>query len=362
MDRRVRLALLVALVAGCAAPPGPPAVVADGRSLWRRVETEHFVVEGSLPSASRLARIAAEFEVLWHAFASVPVLGLRPPSAKPLVVVLRDAGEYRYLAGEWSAGLFAQESALGPLIVLPPNGAAFEASVIKHELAHFVLSGALADPPQWLGEGLAQVMETADYDPEAGRVRLGRHSPELVQRAARGVTAERVLRPWPGGPAEVLSALYGTSWLLVHYLIDHELQGLLDVLVRLRAGEDWRSAWREELLLPESQIRAALERYFARAKYGIWEVAAQAPDARALRASPVAPAEALALRAALRACSWNPARAREQDLEAAARDLDEARALDPECARVRTVAAALAATQAARAPVESGPERVARRD
>jgi hypothetical protein len=340
--------LLITLSAACTSTPVEPAVLEDGKSLWRRVETDHFVVESNLPSDSALLRTASEFEVLWHAFASVPVLGLRPPSEKPIVVVLQDSSEYRYVAGEQSAAAFVDDTALGPLILLPPHSGAFRETVIKHELAHFVGSATLKDSPRWLNEGLAQVMETADYDADEGKILFGRHSPALVQNASFKLPAYLFMGPWPKTPGNIeLRRYYGRSWLLVHYLIDDELQGFLNFIVRIRNGEEWQTAWEREILLRRDAIDDALDRYYERAKYGLWTVRAHVPDMNELHAAAVTPADALALRFVLRTCGQNPARERAQDLQAADADLRAARDLDPESARVRRILEALEAAKTA---------------
>jgi len=337
---------LVLLCAGCASKPTAPAVLEDGKSMWRRVETEHFVTESNLQSDASLLRVASEFETLWYAFASVPVLGLRPPTGKPIVVVLRDTSEYRYVAGDKSAGAFVEDTPLGPLILLPPHGGAFRETVVKHELAHYVGSPSLNDAPRWLNEGLAQVMETADYDTDDGQILFGSHSPALVQNAALTMPGYVFMGTWPADPgSRELRACYGRSWLLVHYLIDNDLQNFLDFIVRVRSGETWQDAWEKEIVLRRDEIDATLNRYYGRGKYGLWTVRAHVPDMNELQPTSVPPADALALRSVLHASSWNPEREQAQNLQAADEDLRAARDLDPQSARVRLISAALASAQ-----------------
>jgi hypothetical protein len=328
------------ICAACAADPKPPEVLENGTSLWRRFETEHFVVESNAPSERKVLEIAIEFEVLWHAFASVPVLGLRAPSEKPIVVVLRSEGEYRFLAGGGSAGLFIEQTVLGPMIQLPPNSSAFAETAIKHELAHFIASGSLKNSPEWLQEGLAQVMETASYDTRKGEILFGRHSEDRVHGAAARVPAYILTAPWPDLSGIDAHRYYGRSWLLVHYLIDYDLRGFLNFLVRVRNGEEWQTAWSKEIFLKLDEIDDALDRYHGRAKYGLWTVRAELPDLDAIEASIVAPADALALRSVLHAYASNPARDPSEKQQAADVDLRAAHDLDPSSPRVRQVSAA----------------------
>jgi len=191
-------AAVAALLCACASPSVPPEVLDEsGASLWQRLETDHFVVESDMASTTRLRRIAGDFERLWHAFASVPVLGRQPPDRKSLVVVLRTAGEYHYLAPASSAGVTVPGTALGPLILIPIDSKPFGTTVIKHELAHFVSSAFLPNEPTWLHEGLAQVMETCDYDPLRGEILFGAHSADLDHSASRRVSWTYARIPGP---------------------------------------------------------------------------------------------------------------------------------------------------------------------
>jgi hypothetical protein len=323
---------------GCVSTPAPPAVLEDGKSIWRRVESEHFTVESNSTDDAQAKQMASEFETLWYAFASVPILGLRPPSKKPLVVVLSHSNEYRYLAGDKTAGMFIQDSLLGPLILLPPNTGPFRVTVVKHELAHLIASGALKNAPEWLHEGLAQVMETASFDTQKGKILFGEFSLDLVYGASFRTPADLFMSAWPKNlDKEEMGRYYGRSWLLVHFLIDDELQAFLNFIVRLRNGEDWRTAWEREILVSRSEIDGALDRYYARAKFGLWTVSAHLPDTRPLQPSTVPPADALALRSLLQAYSLNPARTQQENLQAADADLQAANEIDPASARVRTI-------------------------
>ncbi len=267
---------------------------------------------------------------------------MRPPSRKPLVVVLRDAAEYRYLHGDQSAGVFIENTALGPLIVLPPNSGAFRATVVKHELAHFVCSDFLPPAPLWLHEGLAQVMETAEYDTNQGEVLFGAHSPGLAYSASFPLPADRFTSPWPAGLSSTeLRKYYGRSWLLVHFLVDYHLQPFLNFLVRVGNDEDWQAAWDEEILLRTRDIDDELDRYHRRAEYGLWKVRARLPDMDAFEPTALAASDALALRAALLAYSTNPTRSRAESLQSAARDLEAALARDPASERARVLLEAL---------------------
>ena len=352
------LASCLALLAACATP-APPAVVAEnGDSLWLRVESEHFTVESNLGNERRVRDIAAEFETLWAAFAAVPVLGLEPPAEKPLVVVLQAKSEYRYLAGEQSAGLFMQGTFLGPLILLPPSGGAFRETVIKHELAHYMASDFLPhDAPLWLAEGLAQLMETATYDEREGEVLFGDFSWGRVHGAGLDMPASKVMRPWPRRrSARENHEYYGRSWLIVHYLVDYHLQEFLDFLVRVSHGEDWQQAWDQELSVSRKFLDKELDDYHARAKYGLWKSRVRRPDSDTYAVSTVSPSDAYALRSFLHAYAVNPALTQDKKTADADADLGTAWELDKAGERMKALSAALEAERARRGLDDEEPE------
>jgi hypothetical protein len=57
-------AIFLPLCFGCVSTPAAPVVLDQGKSIWQRVETEHFTVEDDLESDPWTIRIAGEFETL----------------------------------------------------------------------------------------------------------------------------------------------------------------------------------------------------------------------------------------------------------------------------------------------------------
>jgi hypothetical protein len=138
---------------------------------------------------------------------------------------------------------------------------------------------------------------------------------------------------------EQLDAYYGRSWLLVHYLIDHHLKEFGKFLVRVSAGDDWKTAWAGEMPMRFDGIDDALNRYHYRQKYGLWMVRARLPDMDAFAQSTASVADIFALRSVLQAYATNPAR-ESTKTEAAQSDLEIASTLDPGNVRVQRIRAA----------------------
>jgi|GEM_PF-6948587 len=336
------LTILIFFFAGCAS--GPPAVLraADGESLWQRVETEHFVVESNLQNSGKVRRVASDFETLWRAFGSVPILGMRPPRGKPIIAVFQSSREYRFFAGDHSAGLFLGDTYLGPLIALPPNRGPFQDIVIKHELAHLVISKFLPNAPEWLQEGLAQVMETAKYDTGDGEILFGDFLPSRHYYAGLSLPSKSFMGTWPVKFKSIeVNKYYAKSWLLVHYLIDCHLKEFLDFEIKISEGKDWKIAWAEEFPLALSQVDDVLDRYHDRAKYGLWTVRTKLPHIDQFVESVVPPADVFALRSIFHAYSQNPDRDQSQKIQAANDDLEEAFERAPQNPRVLRIKTAL---------------------
>lgn len=336
------MALLALLWTGCALVPEEPRVEENGKSIWRRVETKHFIVESNLSSDEKLLDIACEFETLWHAYVSVPILGMKPPREKSLVIVPRSMSEFRYIFAPPYTGLYVKETLLGPLIFLSPESRSFQEMTIKHELAHFVTSGSIHKAPTWLEEGLAQVMETARFDRRGGEVRFGEPLPGRHYPALERLPSEIFMAPWPANLSEDdLGVFYARSWALVHYLVDKRLKEFLKFLERLQKGEAWNAAWDQEIRLSRSDIDSEIDAYIRRGIYGIWMVQAYLPERDDYQVVPVPLADALALRSQLNRNATNTDRDRSQKLRASDQDLRAAYAIDPNSARVLTIKAAI---------------------
>jgi hypothetical protein len=185
-------------------------------------------------------------------------------------------------------------------------------------------------------------METASYDSDEGQILFGDFLRSRVDAAAVKLPATSFMGEWPAPmPTDQLVIYYGRSWLLVHYLIDEHLKEFGKFLVRVSAGDDWKTAWAGEISLPLDDVDDALNRYYYRAKYGLWTVVARHPDSGEFAQSTAPPADIYALRSLLQAAASNPDREATKT-EAAQRDLGAAASLDPHNARVQRIRAAVA--------------------
>lgn len=248
------LASLVALVSACA--PVMPSVTAGRDFEWRRVESEHFVVEGNGGDFEALEAIGRDLELLYGALSQVPLVGDKPPRARTLVVVFDSVREFRAAGGKYAAVYFSQ-SALGPLILLPPRQGVFRNETLQHEVTHVLMGRQRL--PRWMQEGLANVMQTARYLPEQSKVQFGHPSRHLLAfgRTAHDASIEELFA-WTD---ETDPELYGASWILMHLLLDRHVHSLAKFAKRVGKGMPQAQAWRLTMPIPPDQVREAVRVY-----------------------------------------------------------------------------------------------------
>jgi hypothetical protein len=116
---------------------------------------------------------------------------------------------------------------------------------LQHELAHAVIAENLHEVPQWLNEGLATLLATADVDPRSGKVTWG----ALTRRedsafGAQTTTLSRLLdgRPW----AETeMGRFEFSAGLLVRMLVHRHPRELACLLGGLSPFEPYAEAFEE---------------------------------------------------------------------------------------------------------------------
>jgi hypothetical protein len=240
------------LAAALGAPPAAVAFTCEaaGGRPWRELTSEHFVVATDL-DADDARELVEDLERIRGAVSAVLLPGRSAIPGRLGVVAFRSPDDLEEHAAPHVVAFYAT---LGPeerAIVLHPfpgrlagrRGASI-GEVVAHELTHHLLSYGLARRPAWLNEGLASVLEPLGSlgpgDPlEVGRVPASR---SLRTRRSRVPVAE--LLAWDGRWDDFhMERHYDSSWLLVHFLLNHHPEGLSDLMRRLALGEDPGPAW-----------------------------------------------------------------------------------------------------------------------
>ena len=195
----VGLALCAAAVAGCGSlgtkPPftGPE----KGGAPWTEVSTEHFTLRTDLP-ADEARSAASSFETFFASLADVGFASESRPKLHLNVVYFRREEAYQALEGKNTGAMFDRaglhDFERTPLVILQGNLVQRTKAVIQHELTHLFVYYNYPQAPLWLNEGLAGFYETLDVNDgtaTVGRLSDAQHfwrGPWKWQRNPQGIT------------------------------------------------------------------------------------------------------------------------------------------------------------------------------
>jgi tetratricopeptide (TPR) repeat protein len=119
--------------------------------------------------------------------------------------------------------------------------------VFAHEMSHDVSSAYFARQPRWLGEGLAQFLETLKIERSRDRVVLGVPDLSFAMTPAGLRTDYKTPIPIPAVfERERVGELpdYPTSWALIFYLANEEGRGFNEFQKALFRGQEPDDAWK----------------------------------------------------------------------------------------------------------------------
>ncbi len=267
----------LALVAICAAGCGHALVCpAAGGPAWRQLTASRVVLKTNL-SEWTAKEALDELETAATHIAGLILLPI-PVAERPEVVLFEDLDDYRELgAPTWSGGHFTmdpRDPETPPTVVLfaRVGWVASLPGVLQswqHEYTHFLLSRLLQRTPTWLGEGLAQLLESARIDLEQGALVIG--------GSESGVPLEQ----WPPIKDLIVAdqrtfyaeanrdRYYSAAWGLVYLLQFHHPDAFRRLLEALHASASTDEAWRATGLEPdalEREIHSEFSRDLPRAQ------------------------------------------------------------------------------------------------
>ncbi|ANM29636.1 hypothetical protein ABI59_08675 [Acidobacteria bacterium Mor1] len=228
----VRPAALLAIAAwniGAAEPPDPAASAASfDRLAWRKAETAHFTAYSQL-SEYKTRRSLAEFEqfrdFLDRAFPDQRREDLR----KTYVLAFTSESAYRPYAKRNLQGVpqdvggFFISTPAGNFITIEAGPRSAFRPVVYHEYMHHFLTPRYGALPLWCEEGLAEYfgfIYFAGANGVAGS-EIEHHVETLRETGLLPLTRLFGISAYSGEYDEIGRAgpFYGTSWLLVHYLL-----------------------------------------------------------------------------------------------------------------------------------------------
>ena len=231
---------LAAILSGCASLPACPA---EGGPRWTEWRTPSFRMLTPLDDV-QAEQLASGFEELRLALLAAAWRGGKQPAEVIDVVVLRRRSELEVFAPESIGAFVASQGSRGAVIVTYAGLVLMEDAVLKHELAHALAHqfGILRHAPDWFNEGLADYLSSVRYTANGGRVRFGDPAPERERDIVRHGLM-RFDQLWQVRPLELSARFYATSWLLVHYLFNHEPRRFEAFQRALGTEGDARKAW-----------------------------------------------------------------------------------------------------------------------
>ena len=267
---------ILAGLTGCASLSPCPA---EGGPTWTEWRTPSFRLMTAIDDDSA-EELVSSFEELRLALLLAAWRGGRQPSQPIEVIVLRNRSEFDVIAPVSVGGFVTSQGPGGAVIVTYAGLVLMEDSVVKHELAHALAHqfGIARDAPDWFNEGLAEYLSTVRYVAGGTRVRFGDLAADR-QRELQFVNPLRFEQLWQAPPPGLSSRFYATSWLLVHYLFNHEPKRF-EAFQRALGGEGGaRQAW--DSAFPGfggAEVDAALANYMHGGKFMSYEATRRKPS------------------------------------------------------------------------------------
>jgi hypothetical protein len=277
----------LALALGCSSVPRGQA--------WLEVRTPHFDLYTDLEETAALDMAHALEEsraglirVAWRAESD--------PQGRTEVAVFASEDRFHdYVQDSDTLGVAQSYVGMERLIVTywdeeRPSGLP---RVAVHEIAHDLSDWFTPLQPAWYSEGMATFLEGLQYDRSTHRAILGEVPPPMLRvlkTPGRTAGSTQQLFDAPQAVHEdawETSSFYFTSWLLVHYLMNHQGEAFYQFQLDLSSLRGWREAWSHRFpKLGPSELDAGLEQYLDGGQFNYVveqvEVPAFSPEVRTL--------------------------------------------------------------------------------
>jgi hypothetical protein len=287
------LALAVLASSACASLPPCPA---RGGPAWSEWTSPHFTLFTDLDVDDARSTLR-DYEELRAAVHLAAWRRAPEPRGRVVVIALRDLRERH---------VFVPAGYLATFMTAPPLSQPFiiksgseRDDVVTWTLVHALgRQYGLQGKVPWFDEGLARYLGPLRLD-EDGKVTYGQVDPQLLRALTFGhLTSFENL--WNPVPLEDRGKFYATSWVVVHYLFNHEGARFDEFQRRLLTTSDARAAWREVFPDLTSEVMdARLSAYvFREGQFDAFE-ARLPPLHAATTQAPLSDAQVHALRALL---------------------------------------------------------------
>ncbi|HTA18276.1 MAG TPA: hypothetical protein VK989_03235 [Polyangia bacterium] len=313
-----RLALLLTLMAslGCATLPPCPA---RGGPTWTRWTSTHFSLFTDLDTEDARSALH-DLEELRAAVLLAAWRRAPEPAGRTVVFDLRGWRERLvFVPAGYDASFVPNPPLHEGFIVKSGNDrdALVTETLVLALADHYGLRGKAA----WFDEGLYRYLGPLHVAPD-GKVTYGQVDPQLFSNATHGrlTSFENI---WQEPAIQDRAQFQATTWLVVHYLFNHEATRFAAFQRQLIVTRDARAAWREVFpdLTPEVMDERLSAYVFREGEFATYE--AQLPGLRyEVASAPLDDADVHAVRGLLYATTEatpaadRPARARAEVAEA----------------------------------------------
>jgi hypothetical protein len=235
------------------------------------------------------------------------------------IVVFGDASEFDVFAGD-AVGFHVRRAPFEPLVVMANTGRVDNWGTLKHELTHYIAAQALPNQPAWFAEGIASYFQTAYFNPEGGFVIGG--VPLDLHRALRLSGLEPTRDLLNAQSARLDARFYGTSWLLVHYLMSERGDAFVKFQDGIERGLGQDAAWTAAFPdLPVERLDEVLRRYMENGEFAGYAQPVKPVAVAVPTVSAISSADIYAMRARLylacHGCTGDPRGAALQNIEQA---------------------------------------------
>jgi tetratricopeptide (TPR) repeat protein len=242
-------------------------VFADAKD-WSVYRTDHFIYHSD-KSEAEVTRALKELETFRAVLFNVLNLDKNQNIPAVKVYAFKSNKDFNKLVGGNVAGYF-QNNLRGPLMAVGNNQA--NMSVIYHEYIHY-LARALrpTNYPHWFNEGIAEFYSTMQI--KADHVVVG----NLLNRRASKNTASTLIKletllsetNFIGDKHKMyVDKFYSNSWLLVHFFLLGNVNGVPDYSTELNQfldlqnkGTDWQTAFNSSFDIAFEDFEKQFERY-----------------------------------------------------------------------------------------------------
>jgi hypothetical protein len=221
------------------------AIAAPASAEWLQATSRHFIIYSDT-DAAELKALATRLELFDGAIRRV--YGAGDPdevAANPLTLyVLRDMTAVQKLCRCTDVAGFYLPRASGAVAFTPRRGDGTDPlslkpqTVLFHEYAHhFLLGNTEMAFPAWYSEGYAELVATANVQPDAVEFGYAANHRSYGLHASSQLPLARLFAPPPRMTDLEVDQLYGRGWLLTHYLtFNRERTGQLGRYLRAFAA------------------------------------------------------------------------------------------------------------------------------